>query len=89
MILIESANLLLIDNPEIVNKNIQVHENFQIENWEAVILEPIDDEIIENEDTDDTEIKPSILSAMESVKILSDYALHNYLDSATELITKL
>jgi len=88
---IDSANYLSIDCPEIINEDIQVHDHVDIENLDSTILNPLHEELVDQEEMENSNLKsgPSISTALKSIKILLDYATFNNLDSDMEVIIKL
>jgi len=63
---IDSANYLSIDCPEIINENIQVHDHVDIENLDSTILNPLHQELVDQEEMENSNLKsgPSISTTL-------------------------
>ena len=59
------------------------------ENWEDMIMNPMVEKNTETENLYELQLQPTRSTAMEYLKILSEYALYNDLDEVIEPISKL
>ena len=87
--LIASVNILSIEEPKCINEEIQIYKNVTNENWEDMIINPMVEKNTETENFDELHLQQTRNTAMECLKILSEYALYNDLDEAIEPISKL
>lgn len=90
--LLACANLLCLDEPIMINEEIQTYDCIDDGQWEDAILNPRDVDVTEADDDNDEpslQIIPSMTNAMECLKMLSDYIIYNDLDSAIPPLSEL